>query len=398
MTIDKKKLIDLLVEKTSMDRQEIKKQLDQLIERILDAAKRGKALEIKEFGLFYFDEAGELKFEASDELSTEISFKYAGMKPVEIKPGRDTKISAVEEQADDDDDEKSEEKSPEDDEDLFESDPFEDTDEDDFSDIEGEVEEEDEKDILEDPFAPEALEPLEEPVEEEPKSKLEDVKPSPRQPVRKRKDHTGLFILLVIVILSVLIGGYFYYVSTQTQDLEQTAEPSTTQTETQMGGESSAMPDETPPTVDNQNEESNPVTTEDEQQSPGEQSETQSPDPLEQEDANEVTEDDATGGTVSIAETDQPMYGLRGSVIEEANNGYSIVVHSFTTEETAQNAADRLRTEGYRVIVNPRTVNGNSVWRVSVGQFETLGAAQQATTRLPNPYNTQNFIQRIQLN
>ena len=48
----------------------------------------GKALEIKEFGLFYFDEDGNLKFDPSRELSTEINFKYAGMEPVELKPPR----------------------------------------------------------------------------------------------------------------------------------------------------------------------------------------------------------------------------------------------------------------------------------------------------------------------
>lgn len=374
MTIDKKKLVDLLVEKTSMDRQEIKKQLDQLIERILDAAKRGKALEIKEFGLFYFDEEGELKFEVSEELSTEISFKYAGMKPVEIKPERDTTISAA--------GEKDEE------EDIFGSDVFSDIEEDDHD---------DEKDILEDSFVPEVPEPTEEPVENEPKSKIEDedIKPSLRKPVRRRKDNTGLFILLIIILLAILIGAYFYYVSTQSQNSSEIIDPAPTQTESAINTEMEETPDESM-LQDNMIEENGDA---------GEESQAvQEPQSLiqvssEQEEANEVTEDVAMDANISASETDQPLYGLMGSVIEEANNdGYSIVVHSFTTEETAQNAARRLRTEGYRVIVNPRMVSGNTVWRVSVGQFETLEEAQQATERLPNPYNTQNFIQRIQLN
>ena len=88
MKIDRAKLVELLVEKTGMDSDEIDSQLKQLIDRILDAAERGKALEIKEFGMFYFDENGDLKFDPSDELSTEINFKYAGMEPVELKPPR----------------------------------------------------------------------------------------------------------------------------------------------------------------------------------------------------------------------------------------------------------------------------------------------------------------------
>jgi len=92
MKIDKKKLVELLVDKTSMKKEAVEEQLDQLVERILDAARRGKALEIKEFGMFYFDQDGILKFEVADELSTEISFKYAGMKPLELKPERDASI------------------------------------------------------------------------------------------------------------------------------------------------------------------------------------------------------------------------------------------------------------------------------------------------------------------
>lgn len=92
MKIDKKRLVELLVEKTSMKKEVVEEQLDQLVERILDAARRGKALEIKEFGMFYFDQDGTLKFEVADELSTEISFKYAGMKPLELKPERDASI------------------------------------------------------------------------------------------------------------------------------------------------------------------------------------------------------------------------------------------------------------------------------------------------------------------
>jgi len=64
MTIDRDELINLLVEKTGMNRDEIEKQLSELTSRIMDAANRGKALEIKGFGLFYFDEDGELTFRA----------------------------------------------------------------------------------------------------------------------------------------------------------------------------------------------------------------------------------------------------------------------------------------------------------------------------------------------
>jgi hypothetical protein len=89
MKIDKSRLIELLSDKTGMAADEVQDQLQQLIDRILDAARRGKALEVKEFGMFYFDESGDLKFDPAEELSTEINFKYAGMEPVELKPARE---------------------------------------------------------------------------------------------------------------------------------------------------------------------------------------------------------------------------------------------------------------------------------------------------------------------
>lgn len=382
MKIDKNKLIDLLVEKTDMEREEIKDQLDQLIERILDAAKRGKALEIKEFGFFYFDEEGELSFDPAEELSTEISFKYAGMKPVELKPERDTSIYEPEEtgeekQYDEWEDEEEDEKVKKEEE---QTDPFE-TAEPESKGIEKEPEIAD--DSLYDPFAPEAMEPLEEPVEEEPASKMEDIKPVSRQPVKKRKDNTGVFILMGIILIAVIIGGYFYYIGTQTLNLDEQAEAA-------VPVNPNSEPDE------NASADERLAATETEPQASQEMAD-ESQTTTEQQNPDQVSEEQIVSDTnVSISETEQPLYGLKGSVVEEANiNGYSIVLHSFRTEDRAMTAAERLRQDGYRVIITSRTVYENMVWRVSVGQFESLRDAQQATTQLPSPYNTQNFIHRI---
>ncbi|NBC66481.1 MAG: hypothetical protein GVY07_12620 [Bacteroidetes bacterium] len=433
MTIDKKQLVELLVEKTSMNEEEIETQLDQLIERILDAAKRGKALEIKEFGLFYFDEEGELRFDPADELSTEISFKYAGMKPVELKPERNTSISDADEEgelrfdpadelsteinfkyagmkpvelkperntsisdADEDNEEQIDEGSEEINEDPIVS-SFKETEEPKEEiplnieeDEDSERIDETDEDITTDPFSDEALEPLEEPVEKqkEKRTKLEDIKPSSREPVKK-KDNTGVFILIAIVVIAVLIGGYFYYIGTQSQssvETDQTTvsrmEPDTDESDSEGNGLDSSISQ-----TYNQETESSQEITDDNQAS------------AEQAGTNQGTESEVVSNTgVSASETDQAMYGLNGSVIEEANNGYSIVVHSFRNESNAQQAAEQLRADGYRVILSTRMVYENNVWRVSVGQFETLGDAQQAITQLPAPYNNQNFIQRIRIN
>ena len=398
MKIDKNRLIELLVEKTDMERDEIEAQLDQLIDRILDAAKRGKALEIKEFGLFYFDEEGELSFDPADELSTEISFKYAGMKPVELKPERDTSIFELEEEEteepapfDDWKDELEEESEPVPPADIEEPEEFE-IEEEKEAGIEEpeESEEELDDDSLYDPFAEEAMEPLEEPVEEESKTSMDDIKPkASREPVKRSKDNTGIFILIGIIVVAVLIGAYFYYVGTQTQNLDEQAEP-TTQTDASVEQEETTAED---------NLQLSESESGNEQGQPGEQTAEETQTPSEQESPDQVSEEEPVSDNgISITETDQPLYGLMGRVVEQANDGYSIVLHSFSSEERAMDAAYRLQQDDYRVIITPRTVYENMVWRVSVGQFETLADAQQATTQLPTPYNTQNFIQRIQTN
>ncbi|MDZ7721025.1 MAG: SPOR domain-containing protein [Balneolaceae bacterium] len=415
MTIDKKQLVELLVEKTSMNEEEIKTQLDQLIERILDAAKRGKALEIKEFGLFYFDEEGELRFDPADELSTEISFKYAGMKPVELKPERDTSIP-VEKDTEEKVDEEVDKTEGEDEDDPFTT-PFEEPETDDIGEPEEvtkkaekpaeedespfdfESEEDDTKekeeadvDFISDPFSDEALEPLEEPVEEEEetkRTKIEDIKPATREPVKK-KDNTGVFILIAIVIIAVLIGGYFYYIGTQSQSMDETISPTTNQMESGVNESNDTGAEQLNP---EESQSGGGETAPNQQMASGNQGTS------EQAGSNQSTDDEILSGTgVSVTETDQPMYGLKGTIIEEANNGYSIVVHSFRNENNAMQTAEQLRADGYRVIVSSRTVYENQVWRVSVGQFETLGNAQEAATQLPAPYNTQNFIQRIRIN
>ncbi|NBC65635.1 MAG: hypothetical protein GVY07_08305, partial [Bacteroidetes bacterium] len=355
------------------------------------------------FGLFYFDEEGELRFDPADELSTEISFKYAGMKPVELKPERDTSIS----DADEDIEVEKDEDSQEVDEDPFAS-SFQETEEpkeenkvtkkteeeapfdlDEDDEDREEIDEADE-DLITDPFSDEALKPLEEPVaeEEETRTKIEDIKSAPRKPVKK-KDNTGVFILIAIVVIAVLIGGYFYYIGTQSQSSVETAQTSVSQMEPGTDDSDSAanLLESSESQTGDQETGSNQEMTADNQAS------------AEQAGANQGTESEVVSNTgVSASETDQAMYGLNGSVIEEANNGYSIVVHSFRNEGNAQQAAEQLRADGYRVILSSRTVYENNVWRVSVGQFETLGDAQQATTQLPTPYNTQNFIQRIRIN
>ena len=346
MKIDKQKLVELLVQKTSMGEEEVKSQLDQLIERIIDAAKRGKALEIREFGLFYFDEDGELKFDPSDELSTEISFKYAGMKPVELKPERDTTFPEAEE-----------------------DDDFEDFDF--LSDIPGDDSNvfpgtEEEKGVFAD---------QEKPAEKKKSTPLK----SPKFQSNKRSGSI-IWVFAAILAVAILVLAYLYFIGSLATSTQEPS-PAVTQVEPEV------LNDENVAARDDSTEESEAPDAEIEMESSVEPPEEIIPaDPAEPAEETDVSNED------------QSLYGLRGSVMEEANNGYSIVLHSFTEEENARSTSENLTRQGYRSIVSSRTVADRTMWRVSVGQFETLQNAQQATRDLPEPYNVQNFIQRIQIN
>lgn len=346
MKIDKQELIDLLADKTGMERDEIKAQLEQLIARIIDAAERGKALEVKEFGLFYFDDDGDLKFEPAGELRTEINFKYAGMQPVELNPRPGRTDAKIPEPQKEDPDAVTEEPGT----------PVPGTDSD-------SPEPAPEKKKKPQPAAP---------------APAQKTKPSPsfaaRYPQKRKSGSSAGILIAIILILLLLAAGYFFYSE-------------------QMG---TASPDEP---------------------SPAEQSTTQSPangaesnsdilTPLEPGPTSEVGEGNSGPGTETetgingdaASEESTSLYGLRGEVQEEANDGYSIVLHSLETRERADEIAGELRDEGYRVLVAGRIVQGETVWRVSVGQFANVAEAQEQAEDLPSPYRTQNFIQRIQIN
>lgn len=460
MKIDKEKLIELLIEKTGMEQAEVEDQLQQLVKRIIDAAERGKALEIKEFGMFYFDESGELRFDVAKELSTEVNYKYAGMEPVELKPARESS-------KDDEDQEELTAKAGDmGEEDDSEGDPFgidmdeaeaaperKDSDEDrpelkddeyDFDYEEGEPKEreddpfagllgdasskmekgepsgfemnllsEEAKKTAEEEKAADKAEEEEalftgeaeededlpadkkpedeeipvfdakdefsgdEPVEEdpfaglindeddefdEPEPVLADEKPAPKRPVKEKKRDPIMMVIGVILIF-VLIGGAIVVI---------------------------------PSLFDSPDPEQAPATAP--QQEMTEAEETDAQDvllPLEPAEETAVTVEDAATETDEPA---QPMYGLTGDLVDDANDGFSIVVYSLRQEDRAREQAASLAGDGYRVLVSSRTVGGETVWRVSVGQFESIPDAQQEAADLPSPYNTNNFIQRIQIN
>lgn len=363
MKIDKQKLVELLVEKTSMEEKKVRSQLDQLIERIIDAAKRGKALEIREFGLFYFDEDGELKFNPSEELSTEISFKYAGMKPVELKPERDTSFPEADEE-----------------DDLEDFDFLSDITTDDTN-VYPDTEEEQGVFVAQ-----------EKPAEKEKSTTLK----SPKFQAKKRSGSI-IWVFAAIVAVAALVLAYLYFIGSLSTTTQQ---PSPAVTQVEPEELNTIDEDERLPTESENGDESAAVTENQTQESETPETETDIDIESSVEPPEEIIPSDPAepANEMEVSVEDQPLYGLKGAVMEAANRGYSIVLHSFTEEPNARSTSEELTQQGYRSIVNSRTVGDRTMWRVSVGQFETLQDAQQATSNLPEPYNTQNFIQRIQIN
>jgi nucleoid DNA-binding protein/cell division septation protein DedD len=393
MTINRDKLITLLTDQTGMSRQEVEQQLDELTSRILEAAKRGKALEIKGFGLFYFDEDGELTFRAADKLDSEINFSHAGMEPVELEPSKTADASpSADEQAGEVTDEDAS-KDTETDEIGETADQDDKADEifgigetltkkDEESDMPDafralfQVDEGDDSDKKEKESGEEEsnidLEPEAEPQEElskagtAPAGKAKSHTPATKT-VKKSRD--PMVTIIVVVISAVFLFGAYFVFTEFLNPPEQGNDTSQEQT---------AELDDPPVTAERDITES----TEPEEPEPVQVPEPENdPEPLD-DPVDEVTTTDP--------------YGLYGELAETDGDIFTIVVHSFRSRNVAERTAQELREREFRVSVSERTVDGENYFRVGIGQFPTIREAQQEASTLPDPYNSQNFIQRLQ--
>src|SRR5690554_3432931 len=83
MHIDHAKLVELISEASGIEPENVEKQLSELIQEIQNALKEGDAYEVEGFGIFS-GLGNNIIFIPSDELSTEINYKYVGMEPIEL--------------------------------------------------------------------------------------------------------------------------------------------------------------------------------------------------------------------------------------------------------------------------------------------------------------------------
>lgn len=372
MTINRDELVSLLEEKTGMARQDVEKHLDELTSRIMDAANRGKALEIKGFGLFYFDEDGELTFRASDKLDSEINFSHAGMEPVELEPPKPGAAPSSGVQPDEDVEPESDDQQEESESDKADTDDV-------FgigNTLAGHLDDDDDTGDAE-PFGKLFQEgSSEQDVKPEPKSKDEikkagtapAKKPGASKPNATKKPRDPMTVIIVVVLAGVFLFAA-YFVTTEFLD-----------------------PPEQPETTQQQDVELEdpPVTAE---RDVTEYTEPEPPQPVqipEPEDDPEPLDD-----PIDEVTTTDP-YGLYGDLADPEGDVFTIVVHSLRDRDVADQTADELRAEGFRITVNERVVDGQTYYRVGIGQFPTIREAQQEATTLPEPFNNQNFIQRLQ--
>ncbi|MDX1637369.1 MAG: HU family DNA-binding protein [Balneolaceae bacterium] len=512
MKINREQLVELLVQRTGLQKKQAEEQLTELIKRIREAAEEDKDFEIEKFGTFRMEE-GQLTFVPSEELQTEINNKYAGMEPIELigsyeqgeepgepeagdatdsgtdteasqagekeqkeetaaarehKPGDGDSAGGDEEKekvwpdeeniwgwdadADTDTDEdipdntgeeqpsgtgdqteqpesaggEQETGSPEkkldsvfeyDDEqseepaentgeesDDLDSSPVQEPDETELpapepvsaaDDDPEKVEEEDDsgQDRHQDESAPE-----EEQAEEDEKKKpaatgtAAGTKDFGKRHTRKRTSSTSVVMIAAASVIVIAIAVWLAFDmgvfsdgtggSTANQNNQSGAAVATERTRQPVqnadpGNETATQPDQQndnePGAETAEPEPQNQVATGEQEQEP---------------DSEPEISEDSPGNPASI-------YGLKGSLREEANDGYTIIVHSMKNEQNAREVYSQFKLDGYRTMLVSAMVNGEQFWRIGLGQFRNVENAQDSAATLPEPYNDNFFIKRI---
>lgn len=89
-------------------------------------------------------------------------------------------------------------------------------------------------------------------------------------------------------------------------------------------------------------------------------------------------------------------YGLMGPEDEVLIGAYTIVLHSVRNERKSEIEKQRLEEQGYKATRwSVELQSGVTTWRVGVGQFKSVSDAEDAVEKLPEPYQSNNFIIRI---
>jgi cell division septation protein DedD len=335
-------------------------------------------------------EEGNLQFKPEDTLETEINNKYAGMKPIELigafkEPEGDKEVPEIDlsesesvgtgaegkwtfdtEATEDAKEEKS----------KIESQPEKD------EGAESEVEEELERieeapgpevsDTSDQQEAEEVFDAVfgtaDEDIDDSKEGESSGAEKKEEEVVAEEKDPIGTILIAVVVALVIGIGGWFIYDfgfsgSTGTKIAQTSPQPTETvdpqDGNTQLKEESA------------QDEEA-----------------------VEPEQQSTVSKEEEDTGTQS--NTPQNRYGLHGEPNQSITSGYTIVVHSLRDQQKAERNRQQLQEAGFRALISQAQVQGVTYYRVGVGQFQNVSDAQQAVDEIPERYQDNNFIKRIQ--
>lgn len=369
MVIDNGKLIALLVEKTGRSKEDVQNQLQRLTEQVKQTAESGRQFHIEGFGTFGQDE-GDIYFDPSSQLKTEINQKYTGMKPIELmaafkETGAGVPVDDVE-KAPLISDQPGQEQEPE--TKIEPKKPKEPDHEKEPAGIEQTYKEQVKPEQTQD----------EKPAEETSKSvPVAPEKRNEKKPPKKQRyvakssqktddDPIGKILVAAVVLIVLFVAGWLLYDSgVLNMSVSQQNGPATPGDTT---GQQLNHP--VPATADSANISSGSA----EQKSPRSVS------------GNRNTTNSAGGGSA---------YGLTGKVNEQAENVYTIVIHSFRLRATVEEIADSLDQQGYRTLLFQGEPYGNTRWRLGLGQFESQASAQQAVETLSESYQKNHFITRI---
>jgi len=402
MIIDKEKLISLLVEKTGSKQEEVEEQLTELINRIQEAASEGKTFEIEGFGTFSMED-DTLQFEPSSLLQTEVNNKYAGMKPIELigafkQPEGEEIPDMIEPEKDEEEIWTFDEESVEEETSTKADKPV------------NKAEEKDEVEESGEPAIPKATEeqPKERTTsddetsaedigdgdlgmlgqefsgdqseEDETEEKEEQKKDKKTQKVAAESDTKSdpieRFLMVAVVLIAIGVAGWFIY-DFGFNSLQNTN--SANQNFTRQSAQKNVQPQQTGDLDKKSQDQSDPS----QETGSGKKSEPQQ--------QLKVTKQE---GSHSEAAKPNNPYGLKGTV-NHSISGYTIVVHSLKDQQKAEKNRQYLQEKGFRAIIQSAVVNSVLYYRVGIGQFPTVDAAEKTIKKLPEPYKSNNFIKRI---
>ncbi|MGM0506472.1 MAG: SPOR domain-containing protein, partial [Bacteroidota bacterium] len=321
------------------------------------------ALEIRGMGMFYLSAKGELVFDASDELAMEVNYRYAGMEPVLISPGpgRGKEKPASPPGGDDIEQTLSE---------MFGEDPVEKQSE---EGQESGISEQDERSPVgssdthdrsdesaheSEETAPESDEtqktsssgPSEKPIEKKKKTSTSSSEkkkastskrkmPKPRERKRgwfrrNKKERDPIRHLIKTLITIVILGILFHFT------LEELKERGIITDEPLIKKEVKPLPEA-------------PVIEE------------------------------------------GPWYGMYGTV-EPFGQYHTIALHAVSSRSRADELVGELRSEGYRgVLSSVEHPEHGTLWRISIGQFETEADARRSALFLPEELQENIFVTEI---